>query len=158
MKVVDEIKFPLKNKDILELLPHRYPMLLVDRVFGLSGDDTIIGIKNVSANEAFFEGHFPANPIMPGVLILEALAQLGVIYAKICEEAVDRQGLYVFAGADSVRFRRPVVPGDVLQLEMKLLTRKKRIWKMEGKASVEGEMAAEGVLTAALFESSSSQD
>ncbi len=146
-----DFEFPLLNEQITELLPHRYPMLLVDRVLGLKGDSTIVGVKNVSANESFFSGHFPGNPIMPGVLMLEALAQLGVIYAKICSEAVDRDSLYVFAGADSVRFRRPVVPGDVLTLEMSLVNRKKTIWKMQGIASVDGEMAAEGLLTAAVF-------
>lgn len=148
---VDQIEFPLLNKEITELLPHRYPMLLVDRVIGMKDDNTIIGIKNVSVNEPFFNGHFPGNPILPGVYILEALAQLGVIYAKICSDAVDRDGLYVFAGADSVRFRRPVVPGDVLTLEMSLIARKKVIWKMQGRALVDGEMAAEGILTAAVF-------
>jgi 3-hydroxyacyl-[acyl-carrier-protein] dehydratase len=146
-----DFEFPLLHEQITRLLPHRYPMLLVDRVIGLKDETTIVGIKNVSANESFFNGHFPGNPIMPGVLMLEALAQLGVIYAKICSEAVDRDGLYVFAGADSVRFRRPVVPGDVLTLEMTLITRKKTIWKMKGTAMVDGEMAAEGVLTAAVF-------
>jgi 3-hydroxyacyl-[acyl-carrier-protein] dehydratase len=146
-----EFEFPLLTKEITKLLPHRYPMLLVDRVIGFKDDHTIIGQKNVSSNEDFFNGHFPDNPILPGVIMLEALAQLGVIYAKICSSAVDRDGLYVFAGADSVRFRRPVVPGDILTLEMSLVTRKKTIWKMKGTASVDGEMAAEGVLTAAVF-------
>lgn len=147
----EEIKFPLLTQEIRELLPHRYPLLLVDRVLRIEGDSKIIGIKNVTANEEFFQGHFPAQPIMPGVMMLEALAQLGVIFAKICAEAVDRNQLYVFAGADEVRFRRPVVPGDTLQLEMSLITRKKAIWKMKGVASVEGEVATEGILTAAVL-------
>lgn len=146
-----EFQFPLLNKQIIKLLPHRYPMLLVDRVLELKDEKTIVGIKNVSANESFFSGHFPDNPIMPGVLMIEALAQLGIIYAKICTHSVESDGLYVFAGADDVRFRRPVVPGDVLTLEMSLIARKKTIWKMKGTASVNGEMAAEGVLTAAVY-------
>lgn len=140
---------PLKTEAIRELLPHRYPFLLVDRVLEIEDTTRIIGIKNVSANESFFNGHFPGKPIMPGVLILEALAQLGVIFAKICAEAVDRDRLYVFAGADEVRFRKPVVPGDVLELRMELITRKKVVWKMKGTALVDGEVVCEGILTAA---------
>lgn len=149
--MIEQVSFPLLTKEIRELLPHRYPLLLVDRVLGIENENTIVGIKNVTANEQFFQGHFPDQPIMPGVLMLEALAQLGVIFAKICANSVDRNQLYVFAGADEVRFRRPVVPGDVLKLEMSLITRKKAIWKMKGVVSVEGDLAAEGILTAAAF-------
>jgi len=152
--MIEEILFPLMSKEIRDLLPHRYPMLLVDRVIGVENDEKIIGIKNVTENEQFFQGHFPDRPIMPGVLMLEALAQLGVIFAKICSESVDRNGLYVFAGVDEVRFRRPVVPGDVLTLEMTLIAKKKSIWKMRGVASVNGDMAAEGILTAAMMPNS----
>ncbi len=144
-----DMELPLKTEEIRKLLPHRYPMLLVDRVLRVEDGNRIIGIKNVSANESFFNGHFPEKPIMPGVLILEALAQLGVIFAKICAEAVDRERLYVFAGADEVRFRKPVVPGDVLELRMELIARKKVVWKMKGTALVDGEIACEGILTAA---------
>lgn len=145
-----DIELPLKSEQIRSLLPHRYPMLLVDRVLKVENDISITGIKNVSANEDFFNGHFPDKPIMPGVLILEALAQLGVIFAKICAEAVDRDKLYVFAGADEVRFRKPVVPGDVLELRMELIARKKVVWKMKGTALVDGEVVCEGILTAAV--------
>ncbi len=145
-----DIEYPLKTEHIRALLPHRYPMLLVDRVLKVENDVSITGIKNVSANEDFFNGHFPEKPIMPGVLILEALAQLGVIFAKLCAEAVDRDKLYVFAGADEVRFRKPVVPGDVLELRMELIARKKVVWKMKGTALVDGEVACEGILTAAV--------
>jgi len=147
----DKEKFPLLTKEIRDLLPHRYPMLLVDRVLVIEDDNRIVGIKNVTANEEFFQGHFPEQPIFPGVLMLEALAQLGVIFAKICSDSVDKNQLYVFAGADEVRFRRPVVPGDVLKLEMSLIARKRAIWKMKGVASVDGEVAIEGILTAAVF-------
>ncbi len=143
------MELPLKTEEIRQLLPHRYPLLLVDRVLRVEDGNRIIGIKNVSANEMFFNGHFPDRPIMPGVLILEALAQLGVIFAKICAEAVDRDKLYVFAGADEVRFRKPVVPGDVLELRMELIARKKSVWKMKGSALVDGEVVCEGILTAA---------
>jgi beta-hydroxyacyl-ACP dehydratase FabZ len=146
------MKLPLLVTDIEEIIPHRYPMLLVDRVVEVVDGEKIVGIKNVSANEPFFRGHFPGQPIMPGVLMLEALAQLGVIYARVCSEAVDGQGLYVFAGADAVKFRRPVVPGDVLTLEMTLIKRRRGLWKMEGAASVDGEVAVQGILTAAQLD------
>ena len=151
--MTNSFEFPLMSEQIRELLPHRYPMLLVDRVLGVENDNTIVGIKNVTNNEQFFQGHFPDRPIFPGVLMLEALAQLGVIFAKICSESVDRDALYVFAGVDEVRFRRPVVPGDVLKLEMTLIARKKTVWKMKGVASVDGEVATEGILTAAMMPS-----
>lgn len=147
----EDIKFPLMYQEISELLPHRYPLLLIDRVLGIEDGNRIVGLKNITANEEFFQGHFPGRPIMPGVLMLEALAQLGVIFAKVCVDSVDRDQLYVFAGADEVRFRRPVVPGDVLKLEMTLLARKKAIWKMRGVASVDNEVAIEGILTAAVL-------
>lgn len=144
------MELPLKIEQIKELLPHRYPLLLVDRVIKIEGDQKIVGQKNITSNEEFFNGHFPERPIMPGVLILEALAQLGVIFAKICSDAVDKNQLYVFAGADEVRFRRPVVPGDILILQMELIARKRSLWKMKGTAFVDDEVVCEGILTAAV--------
>ena len=143
------MELPLDSEKIRELIPHRYPILLVDKVLEFHQGEKIIGQKNVSSNEPFFQGHFPERPIMPGVLILEALAQLGVLYAKIANGSTANEGLSVFAGVDKVKFRRPVVPGDILMLEMLESRRKKRIWVMEGKATVNGEVAASGILTAA---------
>lgn len=145
-----DLKFPLLSADIKKILPHRYPMLLVDRVLEFHDGDYVIGQKNVSSNEEFFNGHFPEMPIMPGVITLEALAQLGVIFARLCSDGVDGNGLYVFAGCDSVKFRRPIVPGDVVKLKMKLIKRRGGIWKMEGTANVDGEMAVQGILIAAV--------
>jgi len=141
--------YPIDSEKIREIIPHRYPFLLVDKVLEFHPGEKIIGQKNVSSNEPFFQGHFPERPIMPGVLILEALAQLGVLYGKIANGSLAGEGLSVFAGVDKVKFRRPVVPGDILTLEMVESRRKKRIWVMEGRATVDGELAAQGILTAA---------
>jgi len=136
--------------EIAGLLPHRYPFLLVDRILRLEPGVDIQGVKNVTFNEPFFQGHFPGEPIMPGVLILEALAQTGIIFAKCTDPDVLRNKLLVFAGMDRVRFRRQVVPGDRLMLELKLMKRKTAMWKMEGRALVEGALAAQAVLMAAV--------
>ncbi len=137
-------------KEIFRLLPHRYPFLLVDRILELEPGVKIRCIKNVTVNEPFFQGHFPGEPIMPGVLILEAMAQTGIIFAKLTapEELKDR--LLVFAGMDGVRFRKPVLPGDQLVLELSLIKRKRTIWKMDGKAYVDGKTVAEAILMAAV--------
>ncbi|MCL4119890.1 UNVERIFIED_CONTAM: hypothetical protein GTU68_059528 [Idotea baltica] len=140
---------PLLIEDIRKLIPHRYPFLLVDRVTEFIDGERIVGRKNVTANEEFFQGHFPERPMMPGVLMLEALAQLGVIFSRLGDSAVSGDSLNVFAGVDDVRFRRPVVPGDILELEMTLIKRRAGLWKMKGIARVDGDIAVEGVLTAA---------
>ena len=127
---------------IMEMLPHRYPFLLVDRVIKLIPDDRIVALKNVTINEPFFQGHFPNHPIMPGVLIVEALAQVGVVMAL--RVPANEGKLVYFAGIDKVRFRRPVVPGDQLRLEVETLWVKGRLGKMSGKASVNGELAVDG--------------
>lgn len=139
---------PLDVRGIEALLPHRFPFLLVDRVIEFVENERITGVKNVSANEWFFQGHFPGQPIMPGVLVLEALAQLGALFARMSSDGVPASSLMVFSGVESLRFRRQVVPGDVLTLEMKLQRRRLALWKMEGRALVAGEAAAEGVLMA----------
>jgi 3-hydroxyacyl-[acyl-carrier-protein] dehydratase len=128
--------------EIREILPHRYPFLLVDRVTHHDPGKTIKGYKNVSANEPFFEGHFPDNPIMPGVLIVEAMAQLGCILVSQMDEGKDK--LILFAGIDGVRFRRPVLPGDRLDLFAELLKLRGPIGKAYGKAYIDGELASEG--------------
>lgn len=143
------MKLPLLIEDIKELLPHRYPMLLVDRVTEFQDGERIKGLKCISANEQFFNGHFPDRPIMPGVLMLEALAQLGVLFAKLTTGGMRKDQLCVFAGAESVKFRRPVVPGDVLEIEMSLIKRRSSHWKMQGLGTVGGEKVIEAVLLAA---------
>ncbi|RUM92883.1 MAG: 3-hydroxyacyl-[acyl-carrier-protein] dehydratase FabZ [Thermodesulfatator sp.] len=136
--------------EIADLLPHRYPFLLVDRVTELEPGEYIRGYKNVTMNEPFFQGHFPGEPIMPGVLILESMAQLGILFAKKTAPDELSGKLFVFAGMDGVKFRRPVVPGDRLEMELTLVKRKMTIWKMAGSARIDGQVAVEAVLTAAV--------
>ena len=136
--------------EIMELLPHRYPFLLIDRVTGLVPGEFIRAYKNVTMNEAFFQGHFPDEPIMPGVLILEAMAQAGILFAKKTAPVELENKLFVFAGMDGVRFRRPVRPGDRLDIELHLLKRKRMGWKMDGSVTVDGRVAVDAVLMAAF--------
>ena len=137
--------------DILQIqsrLPHRYPFLLVDRILEAEGL-RVVGIKNVTFNEPFFQGHFPGAPIMPGVLILEALAQTGGLLAVSGMESLDDK-LFLFTGLDGVKFRKQVVPGDRLDLECSNLRMKLKLCKMEARAFVDGKLAAEAVITAAI--------
>ena len=138
----------LTIKEIKEILPHRYPFLMVDRVEEIVLGQSARGYKNVSANEEFFNGHFPEYPVMPGVLILEALAQLGAIAILSMEEHKGKLGFLV--GADKVKWRKQVVPGDRLRLEVKIIKRKGPIGVGEAIATVDGKIAAKGELTFAL--------
>lgn len=140
---------------IASLLPHRYPFLLVDRVVELAAGDRIVALKNVTVNEPFFVGHFPQRPLMPGVLICEALVQAGGILARASvaplDEALERPAnrLAMLTGLDRARFRRRVSPGDQLRLEVAILRRRGTFWKMEGKARVNGKIVAELEFTVA---------
>jgi beta-hydroxyacyl-ACP dehydratase FabZ len=138
--------------EIMKLLPHRYPMLLVDRVVEIDPDGKrIVGLKNVSANEQFFQGHFPGNPVMPGVLIVEAMAQCAALLGL--REMPDRdKKLFLFGGVDKARFRRPVVPGDQLRLECVVLHRRATSVKIHGKATVDGQLVAEAELFSVLID------
>ena len=138
--------------EIMQLLPHRYPMLLVDRVLEIDPDGTrIVGLKNVSANEQFFQGHFPGNPVMPGVLIVEAMAQCAAILGL--RDMPDREKkLFLFGGVDKARFRRPVLPGDQLRLECVVLHRRSISVKIHGKATVDGQLVAEAELFSVLID------
>jgi 3-hydroxyacyl-[acyl-carrier-protein] dehydratase len=137
-------------RGIMEIIPHRYPFLLVDRIESLEAGEEIVGIKNVSINEPFFVGHFPGNPIMPGVLIVEAMAQVGGILAFHSSPKEWAGSLVYFMGIDKVRFRKPVVPGDQLRLKLTTIRQKKRIFKMRGEAYVEDTLVAEAELMAAI--------
>ncbi|NOY44435.1 3-hydroxyacyl-ACP dehydratase FabZ [Deferrisoma camini] len=139
-------------QQILACLPHRYPFLLVDRVVELVPGDRIEALKNVTVNEPFFTGHFPGRPIMPGVLIVEALAQAGGILAlQTTQECVEGK-LMLFRGIDRVRFRRPVVPGDQLRLHVRVEKRRQGFWSFEAAARVDGEVATEAHLSAVITE------
>jgi 3-hydroxyacyl-[acyl-carrier-protein] dehydratase len=140
----------LDIKEIIRLLPHRYPFLLVDRILDGEKRKSLVGLKNVSMNEPFFQGHFPSEPIMPGVLILEGMAQVGGILAYYSLPDMIGEKLIYFAGIDKVRFRRTVVPGDQLIYEMKVIKQKGKIWKMAGKAKVDNNVAAEAEFMAAF--------
>ena len=144
------MKAPLGSATIRELIPHRYPFLLVDRILEIEPGVRAIGIKNVTQNEPFFEGHFPDYPVMPGVLIVEALAQVGAVGVMAKEEF--RGKLALFAGIDGVRFRRQVIPGDVLTMEVKILRLKGRIGRGKGAATVDGERVCEAELMFAFAE------
>ena len=137
--------------DIMRLLPHRYPFLLVDRIVELDPQKRIVGLKNVTINEQFFQGHFPGAPVMPGVLIIESMAQVaGVLLYR---DLPDREKkLIYFTSIENAKFRRPVVPGDQLRIEMEFLNRRNNFGKMQGRATVEGKLAAEAVVTFAIVE------
>jgi 3-hydroxyacyl-[acyl-carrier-protein] dehydratase len=138
-------------QQILELLPHRYPFLLVDRVISLTPGEKIHAQKNVSINEEFFNGHFPHFPVMPGVLIIEALAQAaGILSFKTMETKPDDKSVIFFVGIDNARFKRPVVPGDVLSLHVSIERNIRGIWKYKAQAMVDDNLAAEADLMCAL--------
>ena len=136
---------------ILKQLPHRYPFLLVDRVLSIETGKRIVALKNVTMNEPFFTGHFPHRPVMPGVLILEAMAQAAALLSFDTQGVTpDDKTVYYFAGIDGARFKRPVEPGDQLILEVELLRMKAGIFKFKARASVAGETAVEAELTCAM--------
>lgn len=129
---------PMDIHQILKHLPHRYPFLLIDRVIDYRVDDFLTGIKNVTVNEPCFTGHFPHRPVMPGVLILEALAQAtGILAFKTLQELPSEESLYYFVGIDEARFKQPVEPGDQILLKIKLLKRRRGIWKFDAQALVD---------------------
>jgi len=141
----------MEQAEIQSLLPHRYPFLLVDRIHELQPDRRIVGMKNVTINEPFFQGHFPGRPVMPGVLIIEAMAQVGGILAFKSLGNVARPVVYL-TGVDNAKFRRPVVPGDQIRFEIDLVKKRVPFWKMQGKAFVGTELVCEADITAMVTE------
>lgn len=140
----------LSNTDIQKIIPHRYPFLLVDKIIEFEEGKSIVGIKNVTINEPFFQGHFPGQPIMPGVLICESLAQVGAVMLLSMEE--NRGKIGVFTGINGFKFRRQVVPGDTLRLEAELVSYRHKMGKANVKATVDGEMAAMGEISFAVVD------
>jgi 3-hydroxyacyl-[acyl-carrier-protein] dehydratase len=136
----------LTIQEIMDFLPHRYPFLLIDRIVEFEPQKRVVAIKNVTMNEPFFQGHFPGHPLMPGVLIVEAMAQAGAVL--LLSEMADRHSkLAVFTGIDGAKFRRSVTPGDQIRIEVDVVSFRPRAGKMEGKAYVDGKLACEATLT-----------
>ncbi|HLS48168.1 MAG TPA: 3-hydroxyacyl-ACP dehydratase FabZ [Gemmatimonadales bacterium] len=136
---------------ILECLPHRYPFLLVDRILETEGDTRVVGLKNVTINEPFFQGHFPGHPIMPGVLIVEAMAQTGGVLLLSQLDNPEEKVVY-FMSLDGVKFRRPVVPGDQLRMEVRVTQNRGRTVRLRGEAFVDGTLAAEADMMARIVD------
>ena len=147
------MKLPLNYQDITRILPHRYPFLLVDAITELEPGKRVVGIKNVTINEPFFQGHFPGNPIMPGVLIVEAMAQVGGVLAHLAKPDSEEEGkpsMFFFASIDKVKFRKSVIPGDQLIIEVIPLRTGSKFWKMAGKVFVKEDLVAQAELMATI--------
>ncbi len=141
----------LNIQDIIKILPHRYPLLLVDRILELDQGKRIVGLKNVTANEPFFQGHFPGAPVMPGVLVIEAMAQVGaVMFLNELERDERARKLFYFAGINRVKFRRPVFPGDQLIMELTVLQRRAGSARLRGEARVEDVLVAEAEILSTM--------
>ena len=135
-------------QQIMKILPHRYPFIMIDRILELVPGETVVALKNVTINEPFFQGHFPGEPIMPGVLMVEAMGQAGAILAAESLSPDEGGELIYFMGMDKVKFRKPVVPGDQLIFEIRFLRRRSKVFKMSGTATVDGKKVAEAELMA----------
>jgi len=135
---------------VMKLLPHRYPFLLVDRIYNMDSDESAVGLKNVTVNEPFFQGHFPQYPVMPGVLIIEGLAQTaGALCVHSLGEDYKAELVY-FMGIDKAKFRKPVLPGDQLHYHVRKIRNRGRVWRFAGEAKVDGQVAAEAEISAML--------
>ena len=146
-----EAKNVIEIAELLKLLPHRYPFLLVDRIIEVNGDDSCIGIKNVTFNEPFFPGHFPARPVMPGVLLIEAMAQTA---GAICSKKIGSQTPpnVFFLTVDKAKFRKPVLPGDTVEFHMKKIQQRRTMWWFKGEAKVRGQIVCEAEVGAMIVE------
>lgn len=152
MGMVEVMEAAPVTMDILEIqrwIPHRYPFLLIDRVISLVPNETISVIKNVTANEEFFQGHFPGQPVMPGVLIMESMAQAAAVFARYSEPELLKNKTFYLVGADNFKWKKMVVPGDQLTINMKSVKKRNPLWIMDGEVIVDGKVVASGTLTAA---------
>jgi len=152
MEMVEAMEAAPVTMDILEIqrwIPHRYPFLLIDRVLDLVSNEHITTIKNVTANEEFFQGHFPGHPVMPGVLVMEAMAQTAAVFARYSEPELLKNKTFYLVGADNFKWKKMVVPGDQLKIVMKSVKKRNPLWIMDGEVFVDGKVVASGTLTAA---------
>ena len=152
MEMVEAMEAAPVTMDTVEIqrwIPHRYPFLLIDKVVGLVPNETIISIKNVTANEEFFQGHFPSHPVMPGVLIMEAMAQSAAVFARYSEPELLKNKTFYLVGADNFKWKKIVIPGDQLKIVMKSVKKRNPLWIMDGEVSVDGKVVVTGTLTAA---------
>ena len=152
MEIVEAMEAAPVTMDILEIqrwIPHRYPFLLIDRVLDLVPNEHITTIKNVTANEEFFEGHFPGHPVMPGVLIMESMAQTAAVFARYSEPELLKNKTFYLVGADNFKWKKMVVPGDQLKIVMKSVKKRNPLWIMDGEVFVDGKVVVSGTLTAA---------
>lgn len=152
MEMVAVMETAPVTMDVLEIqrwIPHRYPFLLIDRVLDIVPNETLISIKNVTANEEFFQGHFPGHPVMPGVIIMEAMAQSAAVFARYSEPQLLKDKTFYLVGADGFKWKRQVVPGDQLKIVMTSVKKRNPLWIMDGEVFVDGKLIASGRLTAA---------
>lgn len=136
--------------DIMKLLPHRHPMLMIDRMIDIVPGESAVAVKNVTYNEPFFPGHFPQMPVMPGVLIVEAMAQGAAAFTAYTENLDVENKVVLFMGVDKARFRKPVVPGDQLKIRVRTIQRRPPVWRFEGEATVDGKLVADATFAAML--------
>lgn len=136
-------------RKIQEILPHRYPFLLIDKIIEVVDNEKVVGIKNVTCNEEFFQGHFPGRPVMPGVLIMEAMAQVSAVLARISSNGINNDKAIFLCGAENFKWKRQVIPGDTLRVEMRFVKKKRPLWIMVGECTVDGAIVCSGSITAA---------
>ena len=150
MATLEPGKTELSVEELMTLLPHRYPMLMIDKLVDIKPGESAVGVKNVSYNEGFFQGHFPQAPVMPGVLIVEAMAQAAAAFTAYTEEMDVEGKIILFMGVEKARFRKPVVPGDQLRIEVRTVQRRPPVWRFAGDATVDGARVAEAQYSAML--------
>ena len=146
----NEMKATADLLEIKRMIPHRYPFLLIDKVVDMVSAKSAVGIKNVTANEPHFEGHFPAKPVMPGVMIVEAMAQTAAVLVVQTLDLIDKEMLVYFMSIDGCKFRKPVVPGDRLELKVEVVRNRGKVWKFSGMAYVDGDLVTEAEFTAMI--------